>query len=107
MQATLLVLASALWLDSSMHAPRILQKVPAEYTPEARNARHEGSVLVDVIVGTDGSVRGATIRRPLGLGLDDKALAAVSRWKFTPATLKRDSTPLEVKVTISVDFRLK
>lgn len=44
------------------------------------------------------------IVRPLGVGLDDKAVAAVSRWSFHPAT--RDGQPVPVQINVEVNFRL-
>jgi periplasmic protein TonB len=43
--------------------------------------------------------------RPLGMGLDEKALEAVRKYKFKPA-LKDGRTPVPVMVTIAVNFRL-
>ena len=42
--------------------------------------------------------------RSLGLGLDEKAIEAVKRWKFKPAT--NNGTPVTAKATIEMNFRL-
>jgi TonB family protein len=94
-------------LSTDLHAPAILMKTEPEYTQEARDAGHQGSVLIDAVIGKDGSVKSTTVRRPLGMGLDEKAVKALSRWKFAPARLRSDNTPVEVRVTIEVNFRLK
>jgi protein TonB len=42
---------------------------------------------------------------PLGLGLDDKAIAAVSQWKFDPA--QKDGKPVAAAIGVQVEFKLK
>jgi TonB family protein len=44
------------------------------------------------------------VLRGLGLGLDEKAIEAVSRWKFRPAL--RNGHPVRAAATIEVNFRL-
>ena len=44
------------------------------------------------------------IQRSLGMGLDDKALDAVHKWKFEPA--KKDGQAVACMVNIEVNFRL-
>lgn len=94
-------------LGPDLHPPSIRRKVEPEYSQEARDARREGTVLVDAVIAKDGSVRHTTIRRGLGLGLDEKALEAVSLWQFEPARLKKDNSAIEVQVTIEINFRLQ
>jgi TonB family protein len=40
----------------------------------------------------------------VGYGLDEKAVAAVSRWKFSPAL--KDDQPIEKEISVEVAFRL-
>jgi TonB family protein len=44
------------------------------------------------------------VTRRLELGLDQKAIDAVSQWKFRPGT--KDGQPVTVQATIEVNFRL-
>ncbi|MDQ6675875.1 MAG: energy transducer TonB [Acidobacteriota bacterium] len=85
-------------------APVPIRRVEPEYSEEARKARAMGSVLVLVDVDTDGRVRNVRIGRSFGMGLDEKAIEAVSQWLFRPGM--RDGRPVVVKAQIKVAFHL-
>ncbi len=74
------------------------------YTNPARAAKFQGTMLLDVIVSPDGEMKSASFIRGLPFGLNDKAVEALRRWKFRPATL--NAQPVMVKVQIEVTFRL-
>jgi len=59
---------------------------------------------VSCVVGPDGRIRDMQIVRPLGMGLDEKALEALKNWRFEPA--KKDGVPVAVKVAVEVEFHL-
>lgn len=84
--------------------PRPLTKIDPEYTRQASAARRQGTVAVSVTVGTDGVPRNVTVVRGLGLGLDEKAIEAVRKWRFTPG--EKDGQPVAVKALVEVTFRL-
>jgi len=75
-----------------------------DYSDEARKAKYQGTVVLTVIVGTDGRVHNAQVARSLGMGLDQKALEKIMVWKFKPAT--KDSKPVPVEVNVEVTFNL-
>ena len=79
--------------------------VKPRYTSRALEAKAQGDVWLAVIVGTDGQVRDARVYRSLVPDLDREAIAAATRWRFTPARL--DGRPVEVQATISMSFTLK
>ena len=85
-------------------APVVIHQVEPEYPDEARKAKFQGSVLVAVEVDEQGRVRGVRIVKPAGLGLDEKAMEAVKKWRFRPAT--RDGRPVSVPASIEVSFHL-
>ena len=84
--------------------PVLLYKKEPEYTAEARKAKYQGTVLLDVVIDVSGRVGDVHVARSLGLGLDEKAIEAVKQWRFRPAMKdgRAVSAPLEVEVT----FRL-
>jgi TonB family protein len=58
----------------------------------------------ETVVDEHGLPRDLKVVRPLGLGLDQKAIEAVEKWKFSPG--KKDGKPVPVQATIEVNFRL-
>ncbi len=87
-----------------MSAPVVLAKYEPEYSEEARKAKFQGSVLLAIVVDEQGLPRDIRVVRPLGLGLDEKAVEAVARWKFRPGT--KDGKAVAVHAVIEVNFRL-
>jgi TonB family protein len=78
--------------------------VEPEYSDEARKAKFQGTVLIDIVVDEKGNPRDFRIVRPLGLGLDEKAIEAVQKWRFRPGV--KDGKPVPVFARIEVNFRL-
>jgi periplasmic protein TonB len=91
-------------IGGGVSPPSILYKVEPEYSEEARKAKFQGTVLLFVVVDEKGLPRDIKILRPLGLGLDQKAVEAVEKWKFSPG--KKDGKPVAVQAQIEVNFRL-
>ncbi len=85
-------------------APSLVSKVEPSYTEEARLAKYQGTIMLSVEIGADGSARDIKVLRALAFGLDEKAIEAVSRWRFKPGT--KDGQPVTVAATIEVNFRL-
>lgn len=91
-------------IGGGVSPPSILYKVEPEYSEEARKAKFQGEVVLQIIVDEKGNPRDIKIIRPLGLGLDQKAVEAVEKWRFSPG--KKDGKPVPVIAQISVNFRL-
>jgi len=85
-------------------APTLLSKVEPEYSEEARRAKYQGTVVLYVEVFPDGKAHNLKVLRSLGLGLDEKAIEAVNKWKFRPGY--KDGKAVAVQATIEVNFRL-
>jgi protein TonB len=84
--------------------PQLVYKVAPEFSEEARKAKHQGMVVLTIEVDPGGNVRNVRVRQSLGLGLDEKAIEAVSRWRFRPATL--DGKPVTTEAVVQVNFQL-
>jgi TonB family protein len=75
-----------------------------EFTEKARRAQYEGTCLLTLIVDPEGNPRDIRVVQSLSMGLDEKAVEAVQRWKFRPAT--KDGKPVAVLIDVQVQFRL-
>jgi TonB family protein len=84
--------------------PVPLNAVPAEYSDKARKAKVQGVVLVSTMISDDGSPTDIKVVKGLGMGLDEKAVEAVSKYRFRPAM--KDGEPVAARITIEVNFRL-
>jgi len=90
-----------------MIPPEVLSVVQAEPTDMATMMKIQGSVDIDFVVGADGTVARARVARSLDplYGLDERAVAAVKKWKFKPAQQGGEAVPVAVSVTLV--FRVK
>ena len=79
-------------------------KVDPEYSEEARKAKYSGEVMLSIVVDTEGRARDIHVVKSLGMGLDEKAVEAVEKWKFKPGM--KGGLPVNVRATIAVNFRL-
>ena len=91
-------------IGGGVSAPRAVFTPEPEYSEEARRAKHQGTVVLWLVVGPDGRPRDLRVLRSLGLGLDEKAMEAVRQWKFEPA--RKNGTPVAVRINVEVDFKL-
>ena len=92
-------------IGGNISAPVAIVQPEAEFSDEARRAKYQGVCLVSLIVDAQGNPQNPRIIRALGMGLDEKALEAVRKYKFKPA-MKDGKTPVPVMITIEVNFRL-
>ena len=74
------------------------------YSEEARKAKWQGSVLLSLIVDEMGKAVNIKVARSLGLGLDEKAIQAVEKWRFKPGM--KDGKAVPVIASVEVSFRL-
>jgi TonB family protein len=87
--------------------PRVLREVKPQYTSDAMRAKVQGTVLLECVVRTDGSVTDVQVVRSLDstFGLDQEAVKAAGQWRFQPGT--RMGEPVAVLVTIELIFTLR
>ena len=91
--------------SSKMVRPVRISGAEPHYTEIARRARLEGVVILRAIISREGLVQDLSVVKPLGLGLEDAAAAAVENWRFEPATL--DGEPVDVIYRVTVRFNLR
>jgi protein TonB len=92
-------------VGGGVSAPVPIYTVDPEFSDEARRSKYQGVVLVGLIVNAQGYAENVHIVRALGMGLDEKAIEAVKKYKFRPA-MKDGKTPVPVPITIEINFRL-
>jgi periplasmic protein TonB len=91
-------------IGGEVSAPVLVSKVEPEYSEEARKAKYSGEVLLSIVVDANGNPRDIHIVRPLGLGLDEKAIEAVMKWRFRPGI--KGGRPVATQAQVIVNFRL-
>ncbi len=91
-------------VGGGISAPRPVFTPDPEYSEPARRAKHQGIVVLWMVVGADGRPREVRVSRSLGMGLDEKAIEAVRQWKFEPA--RRNGVAVAVRINVEVDFKL-
>jgi TonB family protein len=85
-------------------APTLIVAPEAEFSDDARRNKYQGTCMLSVIVDAHGNPQNVHVIRTLGMGLDEKALEAVRRYRFKPGT--KDGKPVPVLISVAVDFRL-
>lgn len=91
-------------IGGGVSAPVPIFKPEPEYSEEARKAKFQGAVLLAIVILPDGSTSNIRVIRPLGLGLDEKAIEAVKKWRFRPSL--KDGQAVAVSANVEVNFRL-
>jgi protein TonB len=84
--------------------PQRVHDVPPVYPPLARMSRVEGTVILEAVIGVDGTVQDVRVLRSIPL-LDASAIEAVHQWRFTPTLLNGE--PVAVVMTVTVTFSLR
>ena len=92
-------------VGGGVKAPSVRAKFDPEYTQEAQDAKYEGTVLLSVVIGTDGVAHDINVVKALGMGLVEKAVVAVQKWLFNPGT--KDGEPVQVRAQIEINFKLR
>jgi protein TonB len=91
-------------VQGSLTEPVLLYKVDPEYSEEARKAKLQGVVMVRAVIDARGHVQDIAVAQGLGLGLDERAIAAVEKWKFRAGM--RNGKPVATAALIQLTFRL-
>ena len=81
-----------------------LYRAEPEYSEEARKAKYGGTIRVSVVIDEEGRIGDIDIVDSPGLGLDEKIIECLHKWKFRPAT--RGGNPVSEKASITLTVRL-
>lgn len=84
--------------------PRLLNEMLIPYPAEARAQGVEGVVIMDLLIDTQGNVREALLLSGPGFGLNESALDAIKKFKFSPALV--DQQPVAVRMRYGYRFVL-
>ena len=85
--------------------PRVERKSEPEYTAEARQAKLQGDVTLSAVITIEGNPTEIKVLKTLGMGLDEKAVECLSKWRFRPGS-DRYGEPTPMTVTVVMMFRL-
>ena len=85
--------------------PRVISRGPLEYPSSAAKKRVKGYVIVNLLIGKDGSVELAKViaSSPVGV-FDQVALRGVRSWRFAPAKYKGNPVKVWAKQKVRFDF---
>lgn len=89
-------------IGGSVQRPEAVFTPPPEFPDRASNEHYDGIVVLNVIVDTSGKVRNIRLVRPAGMGMEEEAVATLSKWRFKPA--QREGEPVAVEMNIEVAF---
>jgi TonB family protein len=85
-------------------APVPIYTPEAEFSDEARRQKYQGICTLTIVVDAQGNPQDVRVLHPLGMGLDEKAVDAVKRYRFKPGT--KNGRPVPTRITVAVNFRL-
>jgi TonB family protein len=91
-------------IGNGVSPPRAISSPSPSFTNTAKGLKFEGTSVLQLVVGPDGRPYNIKVIRPLGKGLDEKAIEAVSQWKFLPST--KGGKPVAVVINVEVQFHL-
>jgi TonB family protein len=91
-------------VGGNVKAPRAIYAPDPEYTEKARREHQQGTVLIRIVVGSDGLPRDVKVTRSLSADLDESAINTVKKWKFAPGT--KDGEPVAVQIVVEISFHL-
>ena len=84
-------------------APRVLHSAEPEFSEEARAKRIGGNVMIALAFNGEGTVDAAWVLRPLGYGLDQKAMEAGVKYRFDQ---QWQGQPVGSVLAVEVNFQI-
>jgi len=90
-------------VGGGVSAPKVLYDPDPSYSEAASRAAYQGTVVLWLVVESNGMPDRIRVQRSIGMGLDEAAIAAVKTWRFQPAL--RNGEPVPVMINVEVNFR--
>jgi TonB family protein len=81
---------------------KVEHKAEAKFTSFAEHDRVKGSILLRLVVDTEGVPRRVSVVQPLGYGLEAEAVTALTKWRFAPGT--REGKPVATGMVVAQEF---
>lgn len=91
-------------IGGQLKAPALIHRVEPKYPDIAVIAKVSGVVILEAVVGADGSVESVHVLRSVKF-LDAAAIEAVQQWRYSPLVLNGIPTPFILTVTLSFIFK--
>ena len=96
--------AAPIRVGGKVPQPALLQRVEPEYPSAAIEARVQGIVILETVVGEDGRVIEVRVLRSAGDVLDRAAIAAIRQWRYAP--LELNGVRARFLLTATLSFKL-
>ena len=96
--------ASIKVVSEGMTPPKVLNSIDPSSNEYAQKYGIAGMELLRTVVDASGIPRQIAIARPIGFGLDEKAVDAVKKSHFQPATLNGQAVPVVIDMVVT--FRI-
>jgi len=87
-------------IGKGVHPPMLVSKTEPSFTEQARQLRVQGAVRLAMVVDETGVPAAIWVTEPLGFGLDEEAVKAVSQWRFQPGVSNGEPTPVITQVEV-------
>ncbi len=91
-------------IGDGIRPPAKIVNADPVYPPEAREARVQGVVILEVTLSRTGEVSDVEVLRSVPL-LDEAAVAAVRQWRYEPTLV--DGEPVSILMRVTMNFRLR
>jgi TonB family protein len=89
-------------VTANITPPRIVKQVNPDYHTGSRGVRIVGSVLIGLVVSSQGLPKNLKVVKGLDKDVDQAAMDAVQQWRFAPA--RKDGKPVAVRITLEIEF---
>jgi TonB family protein len=91
--------------DEGVSAPVLVKEMKPDYPAAAKRQGVEGTVELEGVVQTDGSINDIRVTKSVDARLDQAAVTALGQWRFRPG--QKDGAPVRVLILVELSFKVK